>query len=99
MDSPALPATIRPRYISWFAYAIEESASGEKVASARNLFNLSEAVDCVGSGGPRIKSLNLLISLSLWMRIHYYFMPFSGIGSISSPSTYRLALFSFLLLE
>ena len=34
---PAAPATTSPKKISWFAYAIDDSASGEKAANARIL--------------------------------------------------------------
>jgi hypothetical protein len=40
---PAAPATARPRKISWLAYAIDERASGAKVARDLNLLNFSKA--------------------------------------------------------
>ena len=50
--SPELPAMTNPRKISWLAYAIEDRASGEKAARARNLFRRLCANSPVGSGDP-----------------------------------------------
>src|SRR3990170_4323106 len=57
--SPLVPAITKPRKISWLAYARDESASGEKAARARTLFNLFSANPWLGRGDPIRKYLIL----------------------------------------